>query len=124
MDFLEIFVLWRDESMHPKNSTTPASVQALLTAVTGFCETPIDNKGTQMLQVVAGVDAADALQKAKTLSSGLGQICDHMHDSVNMGEMVYCDSVKTLAFIAETVSALIWSVQKSYRHAAEVEASI
>ncbi|KFE51107.1 hypothetical protein [Pseudomonas syringae] len=101
--------------MHPKNSITPQTVQALLTVVTGFCETPIDNKGTQMLEVVAGIDAADALQKAKTLSSGLGQICDHMHDSVNIGEMVYCDSVKTLAFLAETVSALIWSVQKSQR---------
>jgi len=100
--------------MHPKNSTTPQTVQDLLTSATGFCETPIDNKGTQMMEVVAGIDAADALQKARTLSSGLGQICDHMHDSVNMGELVFCDGVKTLAFIAETIAALVWSVQKAH----------
>ena len=98
--------------MHPKNSTTSAPVQGLLTAVTGFCETPIDNKGTQMLEVVSGISGEDALQTARTLSSGLGQICDHMHDSLNYGEMVYCDSLKTLAFVAEAVTALVWSVQR------------
>ena len=98
--------------MHPKNSTTQLTAQALLTAQVGFCETPIDNRGVQMLTVSGGIEAGDALETAKVLSSGLGQICRHMHDSLNMGELTYCDGVTALGFLAETVSALVWSVQK------------
>jgi hypothetical protein len=109
--------------MHPKNSTPQSPVQYPITATTGFCDTPIDNKGTQMLQVVAGIDSQDALQTAKVLASGLGQICNHLHDSLNIGELAYCDGVKTLAFIAETVSALVWSVQRGTELSTEVEAN-
>ncbi|WP_085710880.1 MULTISPECIES: hypothetical protein [unclassified Pseudomonas] len=98
--------------MHPKNSTNPIVSQELLTALVGFYNTPIDNRGIQMLSVAPGVNAEDALQTAKVLSSGLGQICQHMHDSLNMGEMAYCDGMAALGFLAETVSALVWSVQK------------
>lgn len=98
--------------MHPKNSTNLLASQVLLTAHVGFCDTPIDNRGIQLLSVTAGTNAEDALQTAKVLSSGLGQICRHMHDSLNLGELAYCDGMATLAFIAETVSALVWSVQK------------
>ncbi|MNO06722.1 hypothetical protein D3C81_2286200 [compost metagenome] len=48
----------------------------------------------------------------------MSQICQHMHDSLNMGEMAYCDGMTTLSFLAETVSALIWSVEKSVACAA------
>jgi len=65
-----------------------------------------------MLAVVPGTNVEDALQTAKVLSSGLGQICRHLHDSLNMGELAYCDGVAALGFLAETVSALVWSVQK------------
>ena len=98
--------------MHPKHSTNPLSSQALLTAEIGFLGTPIDNRGIQILKVSAGTNAEDALQTAKVLSSGLAQICQHLHDSLNMGELAYCDGVAALGFLAETVSALVWSVQK------------
>lgn len=105
--------------MHQKNSTTPHPVQDPLTAAVGFMETPIDNKGLQMLQISPGIAAEDALETAKVLSSGLGQLCRHMHDSLNMGEMSYCDGMTALGFLAETVSALVWSVQKGVEAAGE-----
>ena len=103
--------------MHPKNSTAPSAAQASLTGHVGFCETPIDNRGMQLLSVVAGTAAEDALETAKVLSSGLGQICRHMHDSLNMGELTYCDGMAAMGFLAETVSALVWSVQKGAQSA-------
>ncbi|WP_282352919.1 hypothetical protein [Pseudomonas sp. PS01303] len=98
--------------MHPKNSTNPLASQELVTALVGFYNTPIDNRGIQLMQVAPGTNAEDALQTAKALSSGLGQICRHMHDSLNMGELAYCDGMAAIGFLAETVSALVWSVQK------------
>lgn len=105
--------------MHPKNSTTPQPTQELLTATVGFLETPIDNKGLQILQISPGIAAEDVLETAKVLSSGLGQLCRHMHDSLNMGELSYCDGMTALGFLAETVSALVWSVQKGSEAAGE-----
>lgn len=99
--------------MHPKNTTTPSPAQPIITAEIGFFETPIDNQGVQLLAVAAGANAEDALRAARTLSSGLSQLCQHMHDSLNMGEMAYCDGMAALGFLGETVSALIWSVEKS-----------
>ncbi|WP_236170417.1 hypothetical protein [Pseudomonas parakoreensis] len=98
--------------MQSENSTNPIASQELVTALVGFYNTPIDNRGIQMLNVAPGTNAEDALQAAKVLSSGLGQICSHMHDSLNMGELAYCDGMAALGFLAETVSALVWSVQK------------
>ncbi|MGA3682499.1 hypothetical protein [Pseudomonas graminis] len=103
----------------PENSKTQDVTQLPLTVASDFSNTPIDNRGLMVFSVTAGINAEDALQKARTLSSGLGQICDHMHDSLNMGEMAYCDGVKTLAFIAEAVSALVWSVQRGLPQAQE-----
>lgn len=107
--------------MHPKNSTTQSVAQDTLTTQVGFYETPIDNKGEYMLQVVAGIGSRDAIQKARTLASGLGQICQHMHDSLNYGEMVYCDGMATLKFVADSVSAILWSVQRGLP--SEIESS-
>ena len=104
--------------MPTKNSNNQSVAQDTLTTEVGFCETPIDNKGEYMLQVVAGIGSRDAIQKARTLASGLGQICQHMHDSLNMGELAYCDGMAALGFLGETVSALIWSVEKSVACAA------
>lgn len=98
--------------MKPENITASTTAQALRTSAVGFCDTPIDNRGEQMLQVVSGIDSADALQQAKVLSSGLGQLCRNLHDALNNGESAYCDGVAAMAFLAETVSALVWSVQK------------
>lgn len=98
--------------MKSENITIGLSPQALRTSAVGFCDTPIDNQARQMMQVMPGINAADALQQAKVLSSGLGQICRNLHDSLNMGELAYCDGVEAIAFLAETVSALVWSVQK------------
>jgi hypothetical protein len=98
--------------MHPKNSNYQPVAQDSLTTEVHFCNTPISNHGTQMLLVVAGIDSRDAIQKARTLASGLGQICQHMHDSLNYGEMTYTDGMATLQFVAESVSAILWSVQR------------
>jgi hypothetical protein len=99
--------------MHPKNSTAQTAAQALLTAQVAFCVTPIDDRGVQMLAVNGGVAVGEALETAKVLSSGIGQICQHMHDAMNMGELTYCDGMAALGFLAETVNALVWSVQKA-----------
>ncbi|NWC01623.1 hypothetical protein [Pseudomonas sp. G1002] len=107
--------------MHPKNSTAQQTAQEPLTTEVGFCETPIDNKGEYMLQVVPGICSRDAIQQARTLASGLGQICQHMHESLNYGEMVYCDGMATLKFVADSVSALLWSVQRGLP--SEIESS-
>lgn len=98
--------------MHPENINNQSIAQDSLTTEQGFCETPINNKGEYMLQVVPGIGSRDAIQQARTLTSGLGQICQHMHDSLNYGEMMYCDGMATLKFVADSVSALLWSVQK------------
>lgn len=97
---------------HPKNTNNQPAAQDSLTTEVDFCNTPISNTGTQMLQVVAGIDSRDAIQKARTLASGIGQICQHMHDSLNYGEMTYIDGMETLRFVAESVSAILWSVQR------------
>lgn len=104
--------------MRNENTTTPLPAQPILTAETGFFDTPIDNRGLNLLTVAAGTNAQDALSAARTLSSGLSQLCSHLHDSLNLGESAYCDGAATLAFLGETVSALIWSVEKSVARAA------
>lgn len=106
---------------HPKNSNNQPVAQDSLTTEVDFCNTPISNTGTQMLQVVAGIDSRDAIQKARTLASGLGQICQHMHDSLNYGEMTYTDGMATLQYVAESVSAILWSVQRGLP--SEIESS-
>jgi hypothetical protein len=108
----------------PENSKTQNVTQQALTVEAGFGETPIDNRALMVFGVTPGVNAEDALHTARTLSSGLKQICDHMHDSLNMGEMAYCDGVKTLGFIAETVSALVWSVQRGLTPASDQPAEM
>ncbi|CAH0649153.1 hypothetical protein I5S53_04165 [Pseudomonas juntendi] len=103
---------------HPKNTTAQSSVQAILTTKVGFLNAPISPVADQLLSVDAGMNAEDALRAARTLSSGLSQLCQHMHDSLNMGEMAYCDGMAALSFLGETVSALVWSVEKSVAAAA------
>lgn len=67
-----------------------------------------------------GINAEDALHTAKVLASGMGQICQHMHDSLNLGELAYCDAMATLKFLSETVSTLVWSVEMGSASSAEV----
>lgn len=97
---------------HPKVNTTPPEAQPAKTVEREFLDTPIDNRGLYLLKVSAGVNAEDALHTAKVLSSGIGQICQHMHDSLNYGELVYCDGMAALKFLSETVSTLVWSVEQ------------
>lgn len=103
---------------HPKSTIAPSPAQPILTSETGFLSTPIDNRGIQLLAVAPGANAEDALRAARTLSSGMSQLCQHLHDSLNMAEMAYCDGMAALSFLGETVSALIWSVEKSVACAA------
>ncbi|MBI6944372.1 hypothetical protein JET76_23905 [Pseudomonas putida] len=97
---------------HPKNTTTPSLAQPTKTVETPFLDTPIDNRGLYLLKTEAGVNAQDALVTAKALSSGAAQLCQHVHDSLNYGEPVYCDALIALKFLNETVSTLVWSVQR------------
>lgn len=86
----------------PKNSNNQPVAQDALTTEVDFCNTPISNTRIQILQIFAGVESRDAIQKARTLASGLGQICRHIHDGLNYGEMVYCDRryIPRFAFFA------------------------
>lgn len=102
--------------MHPKNSTTSKTSQYPLTRAIGFCEVPIDNSASMICTVVSGVDAVDALETARVLASGLRQICDNLHSTLNMGDMAYCDGIRTMSFVAEAVSALIRSVSCELKH--------
>ncbi|PPS61027.1 hypothetical protein CR917_08670 [Pseudomonas sp. BRM28] len=99
--------------MHPENTTSNSTLQAPLTTRVDFLSTPIDNRGIQLLSVTAGANAEDALRAARTLSSGLSQLCQHMRDSLDMGELAYCDGMAALCFLGEAVSALVWSAEKS-----------
>lgn len=103
---------------HLKNTTSPTNPQAALTTEVDFFNAPIDNNGLQLLTVAAGTNAEDVLRAASTLSSGMSQLCQHMHDSINMGELAYCDGMAALSFLGETVSALVRSVEKSVAIAA------
>lgn len=98
---------------HSKNTTEASSAQQILTRKIGLLDTPIANSSDQLLSVEPGMDAQDALRAARTLSAGMSQICQHMHDSLNYGGMTYCDGMAALGFLGETVSALIFSVEKS-----------
>ncbi|WP_256589638.1 MULTISPECIES: hypothetical protein [Pseudomonas] len=102
-----------DDFMHPENTTSNSTLQAPLTTRVDFLSTPIDNRGIQLLSVTAGANAEDALRAARTLSSGLSQLCQHMRDSLDMGELAYCDGMAALCFLGEAVSALVWSAEKS-----------
>ncbi|QBF27478.1 hypothetical protein EXN22_17970 [Pseudomonas tructae] len=97
---------------HPKNTTAQSPTQPTKTVETSFLDTPIDNRGLYLLKVEAGVNAEDALHTAKVLSSGAAQLCQHVHDSLNFGEPVFCDAMEALKFLSETVSTLVWSIQK------------
>lgn len=98
--------------MSSENTTTPSPAQPIKTVEVDFFDTPIDNQAVQLLTVASGANAEDALRAARTLSSGMSQLCRHMHDSLNMGELAYCDGMAALSFLSETVSALIWSCEK------------
>lgn len=98
--------------MSSKNNTAPSPAQPTQTVELSFLDTPIDNRGRYLLKVEAGVNAEDALETAKALSSGAAQLCQHVHDSLNYGESVYCDALIALKFLNETVSTLVWSVQR------------
>ncbi|QQE82908.1 hypothetical protein [Pseudomonas putida] len=98
--------------MSSENNTAPPPAQPTKTVELAFFDTPIDNRGLYLLKVESGVNAEDALQAAKVLASGMGQLCQHVHDSLNYGESVYCDAMEALKFLSETVSTLVWSVQK------------
>ncbi|AGZ36556.1 MAG: hypothetical protein ACOKSU_24935 [Pseudomonas sp.] len=102
---------------HPKNTTAPSSAQGILTTKVSFLNVPISPVADQLLSVDSGMNAEDALRAARTLSSGMSQLCQHLRDSLNMGELAYCDGMAALGFLGETVSALVWSVEKSVANA-------
>jgi len=51
---------------------------------------------------------------ARNLANGLQQLCEHLGDVVNCGgDVSFLDELRTLSFLGETVSALIFSVEHS-----------
>ncbi|WP_232532322.1 hypothetical protein [Pseudomonas mosselii] len=110
---------FRENDMsRPENTTHTTLAQPILTRKIGLLDTPITNTSDQLLCVEAGMEAQDALRAARTLSSGMSQLCQHMYDSLNTGEIAYCDGMAALCFLGETVSALIFSVEKGVAAAA------
>ncbi|WP_050555257.1 hypothetical protein [Pseudomonas syringae] len=98
--------------MHPKNTTGSTPLQAtLITKAIEFGETPIANHGECLFQTVPEMAVEDALQKARTLSLGLSQICEDMRESINYGNLVHCDGMAVLGFVAEAIHALVCSTQ-------------
>jgi len=93
---------------HPENSTTPSPAQAVLTTEVDLLETPINNRGETLLMVASGSDVRDALCAAQRLSSGVAQLCQHLHDDINAGNAsVYCDALYAMSFLSETVCSLV-----------------
>ncbi|WP_041506379.1 hypothetical protein [Pseudomonas plecoglossicida] len=99
--------------MKTENTTAPSPAQEILTTKVSFFNVPISPVADQLLSVDSGMNAEDALRAARTLSSGMSQLCQHLRDSLNMGELAYCDGMAALSFLGETVSALVWSIEKS-----------
>lgn len=83
----------------------------MLTTGIEFGETPIANRGECLFQTVPSMHVKDALQKARTLSQGLAQICEGMRNSINYGNIVHCDGMAMLGFVAEAIHALVCSTQ-------------
>ncbi|MGQ3824230.1 hypothetical protein [Pseudomonas alliivorans] len=98
--------------MNSENITSSTTAQVtLLTKSIEFGETPIANHGECLFQTVPSMQVEDALQKARTLSQGLSQICEDMRESINYGNLVHCDGMAVLGFVAEAIHALICSTQ-------------
>ncbi|MCD5996478.1 hypothetical protein KDX38_23080 [Pseudomonas sp. CDFA 602] len=98
--------------MKSENTTSSTTAQVtLLTKGVEFGETPIANQGEYLFQTVPSMQVEDALQKARTLSLGLSQICEDMRESINYGNLVHCDGMAVLGFVAEAIHALVCSTQ-------------
>ncbi|ARA79603.1 hypothetical protein ACDH60_10340 [Pseudomonas ficuserectae] len=98
--------------MKSENTTRTATAQVtLVTTSVEFGETQIANCGECLFQTVPSMQVEDALQKARTLSLGLSQICEDMRESINYGNLVHCDGMAVLGFVAEAIHALVCSTQ-------------
>lgn len=91
--------------MHPKNSTMPLSAQqpTLRQFEFGDCLALGDS---QLLAVLPGSKASEAVSMAADLAEGLRSLLRHMHASTNAGELVFVSELKTLAFLSDAVLAL------------------
>jgi len=98
---------------HLKNSTSTSITQLGGIKALSFLEAPSLNNGTFLLETVAGVPAADALDLAATLSGGIHQLTDRLYDCINDGAVIYCDEMRALGFLAETVNTLVRAVQRA-----------
>lgn len=98
----------------PKNSTAPVAAQGLVTSERFFA----NMRNGELLRVNEGLPAADALLLAKNLAHGLMCLHEHLGVLVDHGEeLTYLDEQRALAFLAESVGALIGSAEVSLRRA-------
>lgn len=100
-----------EELTHIENTKAPAEAQQLQTTAQSFA-----NIGHgDLLAVRPGVPASEALGMARNLANGLQHLCEHLGDVVNCGgDVSYLDELRTLSFLGETMSALIFSVEHSF----------
>ena len=77
---------------------------------------------SQLMAVVVGGKASEAVAMAASLSDGMRGLLRHMHASTDAGELVFCGELKTLAFISDAVLALTRSAELAMA-SAEKEAS-
>lgn len=99
----------------PQNSTAPVAAQALVTSERFFA----NMRNGELLRVNEGLPAADALLLAKNLAHGLMCLHEHLGVLVDHGEeLTYLDEQRALGFLAETIGALVGSVESRMRSAA------
>lgn len=68
----------------------------------------------QLMAVMAGGKASEAVAMAASLSDGMRGLLRHMHASTDAGELVFCSEIKTLAFISDAVLALTRSAELAF----------
>ena len=93
----------------PENTSAPAAAQQLKTTKVDFA----NQCHGELLSVLPGVPAAEALQLARCLASGVQQIVGHLSDVINYGDNLgYMDEMLAIGFLSDTVASLVFSVER------------
>ncbi|GLK88293.1 hypothetical protein [Pseudomonas turukhanskensis] len=96
----------------PKNTTIPNSAQPLgLTVPVDFHNNTAD--GGHLLSVNGGFSSSEALTVAAELADGIKMLSVRLHSAVNEGDLIYCEEITALGFLAESVASLVYSVNRS-----------
>lgn len=96
--------------MHPKNSTTPLSVQQPRLREIPFGD-PLMEYDAPLFCVAEGGSVAQALDTATDLAEGLTQLLMRQHMAINHDELIFTCEVRALAFLSDAVRALACSAK-------------